>query len=414
MNFSREYHPQWTVTEKILFRFLFLYFALFIVLRFMHQPAEPLVRLVGHHVLNLKKDLSYFPTGSGDSTYAYVLLFLNALLASTCTTIWTLADRRRPAYNTLFYWFLVILRFFLAMMLLSYGFAKVYKTQFPEPSLLRLLQPLGNFSPMGLAWTYMGFSEAYNVYTGMLEVVGGLLLIWRKTTTLGALLTVGVMSHIVVMNFTYDIPVKLFSLHLLVMALILASTDRKRLYRIFFSNRSTASLLEYNPVKNKLFGKIKVGLKLTALILFTGISIWQGYNAEREYGDKRAKPTLYGIWEVETMHINDSLIPPLLTNEQRWRYLVVDWKERATLKYITDEIKFMTLEVDSSKSEITLYEGEWKQEQNFKYSIENDTLYLKGKLYGDNLEVKLKAKNKEDFLLTNRGFHWINEYPLNR
>ena len=101
------------------------------------------------------------------------------------------------------------------MMLLSYGFAKVYKTQFPEPSLIRLLQPLGSFSPMGLAWTYMGFSEAYNMYTGMLEVLGGLLLIWRRTTTLGALLVAGVMSHVVVMNFTYDIPVKLLSMHLL-------------------------------------------------------------------------------------------------------------------------------------------------------------------------------------------------------
>ena len=414
MHFSREYHPQWTTIEKILFRFLFLYFALYVLLQFLSQFAEPLVQLAGHQLLNIQKDLSHFPTGSGDTTYAYVLLFINVLLAATGTIIWTFIDRKRPAYNTLFYWFLVVLRLFLAMMLLSYGFAKVYKTQFPEPSLIRLLQPLGSFSPMGLAWTYMGFSEAYNVYTGMLEVLGGLLLIWRRTTTLGALLTMGVMSHVVVMNFTYDIPVKLFSTHLLVMALVVAATDRRRLYRLFFSNKSTASMIEYNPVKNKLYEKIKTGLKLTALILFIGISVWQGYSGKREYGDKRAKPPLYGIWEVETMHINDSLIPPLLTNEQRWRYLVIDYKNRCSVMYMDDEIKWLNLEIDTSKSKLSIYNYDYEQHNNFTFSQEADRLRIVGKLGRDTLNIKMKAKDLNEMRLPNRGFHWINEYPFNR
>lgn len=414
MHFSREYHPQWTIAEKILFRFLFLYFTLYIILKFTYAAAEPLVQLVGHLLPNIDSNLHYFPTGSGDSTYAYVLLLANLLLATAGLIIWTLVDRRRFAYYTMFYWFLVILRFYLAMMLLSYGFAKVYKTQFPEPSLIRLLQPLGSFSPMGLAWTYMGFSEAYNVYTGILEVLGGLLLIWRRTTTLGALLTMGVMSHVVVMNFTYDIPVKLFSTHLLVMALVVAATDRRSLYRLFFSNQSTASIMEYNPVKNRLYEKIKTGLKLTALILFIGISVWQGYSGEREYGDKRAKPPLYGIWEVETMHINDSLIPPLLTNEQRWRYLVIDYKDRCSVMYMDDEVKWLNLEIDTSKSKLSIYNYDYEQQNNFTFSQEGDRLRIVGKLGRDMLNIKMKAKDLNEMRLPNRGFHWINEYPFNR
>ena len=414
MNFSREYHPHWSGTEKILFRFLFLYFTLFIIFKFTFAAAEPLVKLAGHLLLNIQKDLSYFPTGSGDSTYAYVLLLVNGLLALTGMVVWTLTDSKRSSYNTLFYWFIVILRFYLAMMLLGYGFAKVYKTQFPEPSLIRLLQPLGDFSPMGLAWTYMGFSEAYNIYTGMLEVLGGLLLIWRKTTTLGALLTIGVMSHVVVMNFTYDIPVKLFSLHLLALALVLAATDRERISRIFFKNQSTARLVEYNPVKNKLYEKIKLGFKLTALGLFIGISAWQGYAREREYGDKRAKPPLYGIWEVETMRVNDSLLPPLLTNEQRWRYLVIDYKGRCSIKHLNGQVKWLNFAIDKDQSKISLYDYNYKQEDNFTYSQNIDSLHMKGILGKDTLDLSLKLKNLDEILLINRGFHWINEYPFNR
>ena len=414
MNFSRAYHPHWTAAEKIVFRFLFLYFALYILLQFLSQPAEPLVRLAGHLILGIEKELHFFATGSGDSTYAYVLLFVNFVLTLLGVIIWTVVDRKRTSYNTLFYWFLVVLRLFLAMMLLSYGFAKVYKTQFPEPSLIRLLQPLGSFSPMGLAWTYMGFSEAYNMYTGMLEVLGGLLLIWRRTTTLGALLVAGVMSHVVVMNFTYDIPVKLLSMHLLAMALVLAATDWKRLYRLFFSNQSTARIVEYNPVKNRIYEKIKRGLKLTALFLFIGISVWQGYSGEREYGDKRAKPPLYGIWEVETMHINDSLIAPLLTNEQRWRYLVIDYKDRCSVKYMDDEVKWLNLEIDTSQSKLSIYERDYEQHDNFSYSQDANRLNIEGTLGRDTLKIKMKAKDLNEMRLPNRGFHWINEYPFNR
>jgi hypothetical protein len=53
------------------------------------------------------------------------------------------------------------------------------------PSLIRLLQPLGTLSPMGVLWASMGSAPAYEIFTGCAEVAGGLLLIPR-TATLGA------------------------------------------------------------------------------------------------------------------------------------------------------------------------------------------------------------------------------------
>lgn len=52
-----------------------------------------------------------------------------------------------------------------------------------------------------------------------------------------------------------------------------------------------------------------------------------------------------------------------------------------------------------------------------------DTLHLKrtdstftlfGKINNDSIFVRLKKKYAKDFLLKNRGFNWVNEYPLNR
>ncbi|MFY9224894.1 MAG: hypothetical protein WAQ98_19635, partial [Blastocatellia bacterium] len=69
----------------------------------------------------------------------------------------------------------------------------------------RLIQPFGDASPMGLAWTFMGASYSYNFFAGMGEMLAGFLLIFPQTATLGALVAIGVISNIVMLNFSYDI-----------------------------------------------------------------------------------------------------------------------------------------------------------------------------------------------------------------
>jgi hypothetical protein len=46
--------------------------------------------------------------------------------------------------------------------------------------------------------------------------------------------------------------------------------------------------------------------------------------------------------------------------------------------------------------------------------LDEQHLALSGTANGKNLEVTLHKLKREDFLLINRGYHWINEYPFNR
>ena len=85
----------------------------------------------------------------------------------------------------------------------------------------------------------MGYSPAYNVFAGGAEALGGLLLLFRRTTTLGAVVAIGVLTNIVMLNFCYDVPVKLFSIHLTLMATALAGLDGRRLLNAFVFNRPT-------------------------------------------------------------------------------------------------------------------------------------------------------------------------------
>ncbi len=414
MLLTHEVRKDWSIIRKVFFRFIFLYFILYIFLMFGGRLLESLFVWIGQTIFKSEGRLEFFSTGSGDTTMSYISLFLQVVITVIGTALWSFLDRKRPSYNQLFYWFLIILRIFLIAFMFFYGFVKIFKLQFIGPSLLDLLQPLGEMSPMGLAWTYMGHSEGFNVFVGCMEVLGGILLIPRRTQTLGAFITIGVMTQVAMMNFFYDIPVKLFSSHLIGMACVIFFSDIKRFIHLFITNQPTQALTYYTPSKDVLYKKIILWVKIVATIGFIAVMSWQGYTSERSYGDKRPKPELYGIWEVQTFIKNKDTLPPLITDSLRWRYLVIDRKNSASVKMMDGEIKRYTFTLDSLQKTVTMYEGDWEQENNFSVTKSEDKLRLEGILYGDTLSIECVAKDLSKIELINRGFHWVNEQPYNK
>jgi hypothetical protein len=116
-------------------------------------------------------------------------------------------------YAGLHRWVRLFLRFALARQMIVYDMVKVIPVQMSYPALIRLLQPFGTLSPMGVLWASMGSAPAYEIFTGFAEVAGGLLLIVPRTATLGALVSCACMIQVFVLDMTYDVPAKLLAFH---------------------------------------------------------------------------------------------------------------------------------------------------------------------------------------------------------
>lgn len=373
-------------------------------------------KYVGQHVLGFTYEYDVNGFGSGDNTYAYITLFFNFCLAIIITTIWSIIGGKRKEYNTAFYWLLVILRFFLIVAMLLYGFVKVFQIQFQYPSFIELLQPLGEFSPMGLAWNYMGFSKGFGMFAGLMEITGGLLLIFRRTSTLGAFIIIGVMTQVAMMNMMFDIPVKIFSFHLILMALVIFMTDMKRFIAVFIKNTATKSYEYFYPITSKSYHTTISRLKKVLVPILLVAATILGYLGELNISDINHKPHLYGIWETETFAINNDTIPPLIADENRWRYLIIERKGRSVVKSMTDKLIPYTFITDTLGNQITMHtKGGKKDSLNLKFEHrEPGYLKLFGSLENDSIIVTLKKKNLDSLPLTSRSFHWINERPYNQ
>src|SRR4051812_47039985 len=107
----------------------------------------------------------------------------------------------------------------------------------PAPNLTRLLEPFGNFSPMGVLWYSVGASFPYERFAGAMELAAAVLLFVPRLSMLGAMVLIADSVQIFTLNMTYDIPVKLFAFHLIALGVVLLAPDLRRLANVLVLNR---------------------------------------------------------------------------------------------------------------------------------------------------------------------------------
>jgi hypothetical protein len=313
-------------------------------------------------------------------------------------------------------WLRVWGRYWLAADVISYGAFKAIPSQFPVPPLDRLLQPFGTTRPLAFLWTFMGASPPYNVFTGLAEMTGGLLLVFRRTTTLGALVCMGVVGNIVMLNFGYDVPVKLRCTHLFVVAVFLLLPDLRRLIDALVLNRRAAPARIEPHFRSKWLQRGALVLKMAFILLLTNQMLnwsWQGLKV---YGASAPEPPLYGIWEVSEMVVDGQVRPPLVTDRDRWRWVVFDHPDRlAALTMAGARLRYW-LELDTATRSMNLrLTSRENVTGSFSYrEVGPGLLAMEGTLEGRKVQARLRRTEIPKFLLVHRGFHWVNERPLNR
>jgi hypothetical protein len=363
-------------------------------------------------------DITIFPNGSGDTTYNYMEVLVYFIIAIVATVIWSVIDRKRQSYTRLLRFFKIYLSYYVGAYMLSYGLSKVLYLQFSEPSFLELFRTYGESSPMGIAWTFMGASKTYTMFSGFAEVIGGLLLFHRRTRTFGALMIFSVMLNVFMINMSYDVPVKLFSFHLMIKAFFIAALDYKRILNLFVLKGPKSFSNDLKPLfKNKSYG-LAAAIAKYAFIAYL-IYFYIDYNMvywHQKYNSP--KPYFYGIYDTESFIRNKDTLAPLLTDETRWRRLIADdgyLSKYMIVKGMDGQRSWYTFELDTIQKTLKMTSTpDSLNLLNLRYKKTGDRLRFEGLWNKDSVNIEMKKYDTSKILLINRGFHWINEYPYNR
>ncbi|MFI6041768.1 DoxX family protein [Nocardia sp. NPDC051321] len=423
---------------QIAFRFCFVYLGLFCLLltcipfallgifgRWVRKYVgpwdmsltDPVTGWVGRTFFGVDAVL-HDDSGAGDQAAVWVLVLCLLVVAVVATAVWTALDRR-TSYPRLLAWFTLFLRLCLGGMMLSFGFAKLFPTQMPGPTLAQLLQPYGDFSPASVLWLQIGSSYPYEMTLGAVEVVAGLLLFVPRTVVLGAAVSLLSMAQVLLTNMTFDIPEKLLSLHLLLMSLVLLAPYLRQLVNVFVRQRACEPLAQpalfTDNRKNRIALWIQVAFGLW-VALGCGYDRWIVW--QDQYGAGSSKSELYGIWAVRDFTFDGQPIPPLTTDETRWQRLVFDDPGAATYQRMNGELVPVRADfLPTGQLELTTTDTTSAQPPFATLSTDRPTpnqLLLSGKLRDHPVTITLDRVNLNTFTLRNRGFHWVQNYPYFR
>ena len=427
--------PDWIPAKRIAFRFCVVYFGLYIVLTQMltslllattndsgafeldmTRPAKAAIVWVAARVFRVSGPLVTFETGSGDRLYDWVELFCILALAILGTALWSVLDRKRRNYGKLHAWFRVFARFALAATMFTYGMVKVVPLQMPFPSLDRLIEPYGNLSPMGVLWASIGASPAYEIFVGCAEMMGGILLILPRTTMLGSLICLADAAEIFTLNMTYDVPVKLLSLHMILLSLILVAPDSRRLINLFFLGRAVPGSSDSPLFLRARANRLALALQILAGMSLIAANVYGAASAYKVYGAARPKSPLYGVWNVETLTLGGRARPPLLTDGTRWRRLVFDRPTSMTTWSMADRAQRYAVTIDRTEKTLRVTKsGDGTSMGSFSYGQPDENhLALDGLWDNQKIHAELDRQDESRVLLKTRGFHWVQDYPFNR
>lgn len=421
----------WPLWRKILFRFFFIYLGLNIapwtwldripyveyVTKYYYQLMDWGVNISNAHIFHVREVLVPI-NGSGDTSYGWAQVDLFLCLAAIGCLVWSILDRKRKAYYQLNYWFCLFVRYNIALVAFSYGIIKLFALQMPFPNESMMATSLGDLLPMRLSWMFIGYSSPYQIFSGAMEVLVGVLLLYRKTATLGTILGTAVFTNVMLLNLAYDIPVKIFSMHIVLMCLYLLANEYNRIACFLVLNKPANECTIYNfSYSKKWMRRTRVVLKTLFIIVAVGWVFYDSYDWYKQASNvDDPKPLKRGVYDVAVFAVNKDTLPPLVTDTLRWQDVIFDNAHAGTIKTADTSFRkiyrraYFRYSFDSVKNTISFNNFSGAAVATFRFEIpDSNTVCLWGKKNNDSLYVVLKRSNRH-FQLAEKQFHWLSEY----
>src|SRR6476661_2626794 len=205
---------EWTPVQKIAFRIALIFVSLVAIpldlgfykmLWYIDYGHLNYRHLTDVFVFYNPQFINHFSEGGFLGWQSYVNLPFILLIAVVGAIVWWLFDKNSKEYNVLYYWVRVLARYRVAYAGVAWGFKKIFIMQMPEQYEGLWNTPLIDFFAKRLYWEHISISPPYEFFLGFAEFFGGFLLLFRKTTTIGACITFAVFGNIAIANHAYDI-----------------------------------------------------------------------------------------------------------------------------------------------------------------------------------------------------------------
>lgn len=349
----------WSLTEIFIFRLGLIFFIILFIpydLNLYHSLDGG-----GFSFQNLFQIATYRTSFISESLYVgnhlegYYNWLIALLLALVGAIVWGFLKKEQPVkeYNQLYYLLRVALRYRLALAIIFTGVVKLFPIQIPEPTLSDFHTPYGNFLLWKMYYLTNAVSSAlYIPSLGILEIIGGLFLLNRRTVTIGSGLLIALLTNIVIVNYVYEIGEQVYSSFLLLIAMVIILPDVPGLYNLLFLEKTT-QYKEFSPIFSKLAYKLRSVFQVIFLLTITGFTVltfvsWNDTNYP--FPNAKGIADIKGVYNVKEFNYKGKVLLYSITDSLRWQNVVFEEWNTISIK------NNIPVKIDSLKPRIVFQE----------------------------------------------------------
>ena len=274
-------------------------------------------------------NIAHYAPAFSHQTQTYTDWLIIFIVSIVGGLLWQAVSKDRPKTgDVLYYWIRTIARYRLAIAVIGYGFIKFFPIQAPYPSLSNLNTHYGDFTRWKLFSLSLGIVPGYQSFLGSVEILAGLLLIYRRTASMGAFIVILFTGNVFMSNLAYEGGEQVYSLYLIVLAVFVLSYDLPRLTNLLIFQR-VAAPNRFTPVFTYRAGYYaKTTIKIFTVFFFVllyGFKTADSYYAETfRFPKEKGLANVAGLYNVSAFQINDSTLGYSDTTKGRWRDVVFE------------------------------------------------------------------------------------------
>jgi hypothetical protein len=202
--------------------------------------------------------------------------------------------------------YLGIVRYLLGLIMITYGLTKILRTQFVVIPFSLWQRPLETISGRSLAWAFLSYSPWFQVLLGFLEFIPAILLLFRRTAFLGAILLLPMTLNVFLINHALNLwdDTKMISLILLFFNIAVLLFEWKRVRAIFYSVIEKGKKFRFSA------WEIAINVVAAAVVIY----LFSGYLMEYVYETNALTGDWYNghpnEWVLKSEKMGDSTLRP--------------------------------------------------------------------------------------------------------
>lgn len=391
----------WAAREKFAFRFLFSYLLLYIASEMLNNfgrafsPLWKIRNVLLYDPMNfLAAQLPGFssPLSTCDGSYHSMMVFFFIFLSLLTAVVWTVLSPAAVTYYNLQYLLHNVIRYFLAVIMITSSFVKLSIAADPYPSLSFLATELGEFMVTGTKIATR-IDNSFQTSIALLGILASILLLFRRTLYPGIFLSLAIAFLICLQSIGASAIIQTWG-HIILCCLILLAFRAKRFATILFTDQPVHAV--QNPVYPPFY---------IQAVKFAGMGTWIllicfGYFAFNMINRQMRKPFAYGRYHIEYLQLKEGVHP--VPDGPGWNDLIFDDHHVISVKSDDARLQqirgraYMYYDLSKKSNELQLitYVSTGKiGVGTVRFNqIDNNRLTLEGDIFGSPVRLLLRKK----------------------